>query len=131
MRSVRRIPRKRVERFLLLLLKLLETLKNLLLLLYIPLIAFVRTALNALDGMVARSLKIKNQQWGEVLNEFCDRLSDVALFLGLTFASYTNHNLGFIVIILILLNSYLSILSKAAGGSRQYGGFMGKADRMF
>ncbi len=103
------------------------------LLLYIPVMAFIRTALNALDGMVARSLKVKNQQWGEVLNEFCDRLSDVAIFLGLAWASasYVNHILGYTIIIVILLNSYLSILSKAAGGSRQYGGFMGKADRMF
>jgi len=102
-----------------------------LLLIYIPFMAFIRTALNALDGMVARSLKVKNQQWGEVLNELCDRLSDVAIFLGLAWTSYVNHFLGFTVIIIILLNSYLSILSKAAGGARQYSGFMGKADRMF
>ncbi len=105
--------------------------KNPVLLLYIPVMAFVRTALNALDGMVARTLKVKNQQWGEVLNEFCDRLSDVAILLGLAWTPYVNQALGFTVIIIVLLNSYLSILSKAVGGVRQYGGFMGKADRMF
>lgn len=102
-----------------------------LLLIYIPFMAFIRTALNALDGLVARELKIKNQKFGEVLNEITDRFSDVVIFLGLAFVAYVNLSLGLITIILILLNSYLSILSKAAGGSRQYGGLVGKADRMF
>lgn len=101
-----------------------------LLLLYIPVMAFVRTACNALDGMVARSLKVNNQEFGEVLNEFLDRISDSAIFFGLALANYTNIYLGSVVVIIILLNSYLSIASKAAGGSRQYKGFMGKADRM-
>lgn len=100
------------------------------LLLYIPVMAFVRTACNALDGMVARSLHVKNQAYGEVLNEFLDRISDAAIFFGFALASYTNLVLGSTVVILILLNSYLSIVSKAAGGSRQYKGVMGKADRM-
>lgn len=99
-------------------------------LILVPIIAFVRTALNALDGLVARKLKVKNQEYGEVLNEFFDRISDVAIFYGLALASYTNLVLGSAVVILILLNSYLSIVSKAAGGKRQYGGIMGKADRM-
>lgn len=104
---------------------------NFLLLLLIPLLAFIRTALNALDGLVARELKVKNQQWGEVLNEFIDRLSDVAFFLGIAFFSSTNAFLVFITLISILLVSYLGILGKAAGGKRIYSGLMGKADRMF
>ncbi|MBT4352848.1 CDP-alcohol phosphatidyltransferase family protein [archaeon] len=92
--------------------------------------AFARTALNALDGMIARELKVKNQGFGEVLNEFFDRISDASIFFGLTLASYTNLIIGALAVIFILLNSYLSIVSKAAGGKRQYGGIMGKADRM-
>ncbi len=102
-----------------------------LLLIYIPFMAFVRTALNALDGLVARDLKVINKKFGEVLNEIIDRLSDLAIFLGIAFASYVNVYLAFTSIILILLNSYLAILSKAAGGKRRYEGIMGKADRMF
>jgi phosphatidylglycerophosphate synthase len=100
------------------------------LLIGVPFIAFVRTAFNALDGMVARDLKVPNQGFGEVLNETFDRISDAAIFFGLALASYTNLTLGAIATIAILINSYLSIASKAAGGSRQYGGVMGKADRM-
>jgi|SRR3989344_5693088 len=102
-----------------------------LLLLYIPLMAFVRTALNALDGLIARELKVKNQKFGEVLNELSDRFSDVIIFLGIAFSSFVVIYLAFIVIIFILLNSYLAILSKAAGGKRRYEGIIGKADRMF
>ena len=104
--------------------------KYLLLLIYIPFLSFVRTALNALDGMVARDLNVKNQPFGEVLNEFMDRISDAIIFFGLALTSYTDAILGSAVTIIILLNSYLSIVSKSAGGSRQYGGIIGKADRM-
>ena len=104
---------------------------NIWLLIYIPFIAFIRTALNALDGLVARELKVKNQEYGEVLNEFIDRLSDVAFFFGIILATYTNILLGSITLVVVLLSSYLGIVSKAAGGKRQYIGLMGKADRMF
>lgn len=116
------------------------------LLLLIPVGAFVRTALNALDGMVARAAQntpppVSTQRHpthndaghrpvGEVMNELIDRLCDAIIFLSLAFAPYTDVHLGAVVTVLILINSYLSILSKAAGGSRQYGGIMGKADRM-
>lgn len=99
------------------------------LLLPVPVLVFVRTAFNALDGLVSRSLGIASK-FGEVLNEFLDRVSDAAIFFGLAIAPFSNLKLGSITVIIILLNSYLSIVSKAAGGSRQYGGIMGKADRM-
>lgn len=103
--------------------------KNSWLLLSIPILAFVRTALNALDGLVSRELRIASR-FGEVLNEFFDRISDAAIFWGLALIPFVNPILGGTTVIIILLNSYLSIVSKAAGGTRQYGGFMGKADRM-
>ena len=100
------------------------------LLIIVPFVAFLRTALNALDGMVARELDVANREFGEVLNETLDRISDAALLFGLTLASYTSLTLGAVATITVLITSYLSIVSKAAGGSRQYGGVMGKADRM-
>lgn len=104
---------------------------NMFLLLYIPFIAFIRTAFNALDGMVAREMKVGNQKFGEVLNEFIDRLSDSAFFIGASLAFYANQTLGFLALISVLLVSYLGIVGKSAGGIRQYIGLMGKADRMF
>ncbi len=95
----------------------------------IPPIVLVRTALNALDGLVAKETGLA-RPWGEVLNEFCDRLADVALFGGLALASPSLHLLGACTVVAMLLVSYLAILSRAAGGRRQYAGPMGKADRM-
>jgi CDP-diacylglycerol---glycerol-3-phosphate 3-phosphatidyltransferase len=99
------------------------------LLLVVPLIVLARTALNALDGLVARRTGLA-RPWGEVLNECCDRLSDVALFVGLMFAPGSNVALGAAALVLMLLSSYIGTAAKAAGGHRQYGGIMGKADRM-
>jgi CDP-diacylglycerol--glycerol-3-phosphate 3-phosphatidyltransferase len=98
--------------------------------LLIPLLVFIRIALNALDGMVARANKVNEQARGEFLNEFFDRVSDTAIFLGLTFNPATSILLGVATITVLLLTSYVSIVSKAAGGSRRYEGVMGKADRM-
>ena len=100
-----------------------------LLLLAVPLVAVVRTALNALDGLVAKRTGLA-RPWGEVLNETCDRLADIALLGGVALAPGVYHLLGAVAVVAVLLDSYLAILSKAAGGRRQYGGPMGKADRM-
>ena len=99
------------------------------LLLLLPPVALGRTALNALDGLVAAGAGLA-RPWGEVLNEFCDRLSDVALFTGLAPAPGSDARLGAAALVLMLLSSYLGTLSKAAGGRRQYGGVMGTADRL-
>jgi CDP-diacylglycerol--glycerol-3-phosphate 3-phosphatidyltransferase len=97
-------------------------------LLIIP-VAIGRTALNALDGLVARDTGLA-RPWGEVLNEFSDRLADVALLTGVSFAPGSNYRIGAVVIVVMLLSSYLGTAAKAAGGKRQYVGVMGKADRM-
>ncbi len=98
-------------------------------LLAVPVLALLRTILNALDGMVARAGETA-RPWGEVVNEFTDRLADVAVFGGLALAATTDLLLGAAVVIAILLSSYVGLLSKAAGAERQYGGPLGKADRM-
>ena len=55
---------------------------------------------------------------------------DAALFAGLSLAPNVSFSLGMATIILMLMSSYLGTVAKAAGGRRQYGGIMGKADRM-
>jgi phosphatidylglycerophosphate synthase len=88
-----------------------------------------RTACNALDGLVARRLGVASN-FGEVLNELIDRFSDSTLFICIYFLDATGNTLALFTLVVILLNSFLSILSKAAGGSRRYNGIVGKADRM-
>ncbi len=99
------------------------------LLLAAPAVALTRTALNALDGLVAKRTG-RARPWGEVLNESSDRLADVALLGGLALSGPASVLLGAAAVVAVLLASYLGILAKAAGGVRQYGGVMGKADRM-
>lgn len=99
------------------------------LLLLVPPLAIVRTALNALDGMVAKRTGLA-RPWGEVLNESCDRFADVAFFLGVALAPGSDITLGAAAIVAMLLSSYVGTASKAAGGRRLYLGVMGKADRM-
>jgi len=92
-------------------------------------LALGRLALNALDGLVARREGLA-RPWGEVLNELGDRLADVALLGGLALAPTSDGRLGAVAVVVVLLASYLGLLGKAAGGQREYGGVMGKADRM-
>jgi CDP-diacylglycerol---glycerol-3-phosphate 3-phosphatidyltransferase len=95
----------------------------------LPVGAFLRTACNALDGMVARGLNVSSAV-GEVYNEFMDRISDAAIFFCVGLSHHGEIALAFAATIAILINSYLGIIGKAAGGSRVYIGLIGKADRM-
>jgi CDP-diacylglycerol--glycerol-3-phosphate 3-phosphatidyltransferase len=99
------------------------------LLLAVPVVALVRTALNALDGLVARRLGLA-RPWGEALNEVCDRLADVLLLGSFLLIPGVNLLLGTAALVMVLLASYAGLLGKAVGGRRQYGGILGKADRM-
>lgn len=100
----------------------------LLTLLAIPLL-FIRLALNALDGMLAKQTG-KARAAGEVINELSDRLSDVAIFLSFAFWPDIKVHLVLLAIIAMLIVSYVGVLGKAVGAEREYGGMLGKADRM-
>jgi len=92
-------------------------------------LAIGRLAANALDGLVARDRGLA-RPWGEVFNEFSDRLADAAVLLGLALNPAVIGPLAWGVLGLTLLNSYLGTVAKAAGGKRQFGGLLAKADRM-
>jgi CDP-diacylglycerol--glycerol-3-phosphate 3-phosphatidyltransferase len=89
----------------------------------------IRLLLNLMDGQVARALNLADD-WGEVKNEFGDRLADAMIFGAIGLSGYTEARLALAVVALILLVSYLGILGKALGGRRVYGGLFGKGDRM-
>lgn len=96
----------------------------------LPIGLFVRMALNALDGMMAR---IYNQQSkkGEILNELGDVLSDVALFFPLLKFEAQALYVVVIFICLSIVNEFAGILAKVVSGERRYDGPMGKSDRAF
>ena len=99
------------------------------LLLLVPWWLVVRIACNALDGLVAQRTG-KARAFGEVLNEGTDRLADVILLLGLGITPWASFPLAALATVAVLLSSYAGILGKAVGVDREYGGVLGKADRM-
>lgn len=90
----------------------------------LPAGAFIRTACNALDKMVARGLSAASPMGG-VYNKLLDRLSDAIIFICIGVSGLCTVENAFVATVFVLLNSYTGILAKAAGG-----GIMGEADRM-
>jgi len=97
--------------------------------LVIPLLLLARITLNALDGLVAQATG-KARAFGEVVNEGSDRLSDAAIILGVACSPLSSLKWGVAALTGVFLSSYIGILGKSVGAGRQYGGVLGKADRM-
>jgi CDP-diacylglycerol---glycerol-3-phosphate 3-phosphatidyltransferase len=96
----------------------------------VSMVLFVRMALNAIDGMLAREHKMKSPL-GAILNELCDVISDVALYL--PFALLPEISLWIIVLLVIaaIISEMTGVIAIQIGASRRYDGPMGKSDRAF
>ncbi|AWM79300.1 CDP-alcohol phosphatidyltransferase [Gammaproteobacteria bacterium ESL0073] len=94
----------------------------------VPLWMFIRMALNAIDGMLAREFNQKSGL-GAYLNELCDVIADSALFLVFAFVATVNPLLVVLGVILSLLTEYAGVMAPLVGASRRYDGPMGKSDR--
>lgn len=96
----------------------------------LPIGLFIRMALNALDGMMAR---MYNQQskLGEVLNELGDIVSDLFIYFPLVKFEFSNLYLIIAFLCLSLINEFSGLLGKVISGQRRYDGPMGKSDRAF
>ena len=99
-------------------------------LLVVPAVCFVRMALNAIDGMMARELAMSTQL-GAVLNELGDAVSDLGLYLPLAFISEPARWPIVAFSIGAVLTEFSGVLGPALGASRHYEGPMGKSDRAF
>ncbi len=94
----------------------------------IPLWMFVRMALNAVDGMLAREFGQKSKL-GAYLNEVCDVVSDAALYMPFALiAPFTFFGVA-LVVFLATLSEFVGVLGLAVGASRRYDGPLGKSDR--
>ena len=98
--------------------------------LLIPLWMFVRMALNAIDGMLAREHGQKSRL-GAYLNELTDVVSDAALYLPFALIPPFSPLWTGIVIVLAVVSEFAGVLGLAVGASRRYDGPMGKSDRAF
>ena len=89
---------------------------------------FIRMALNALDGMLAREYNQKSRLGG-MLNELCDIASDTALLLPLMMIPGASAMAVGALVGAAALSEAAGLAAQATGGARRYDGPLGKSDR--
>lgn len=94
----------------------------------LPVCLFLRMALNALDGILAREHR-QQSRLGALLNEMGDVVADAALFAPLALLPGVPAVLVACVIWLALLTEFAGTLGLLIGASRRYDGPCGKSDR--
>lgn len=99
-------------------------------LLLLPVVLFIRMALNAIDGMLAREHDMKSPE-GAILNELGDVVSDAALYLPLAFVPGFRPAMIVLVVLLAALSEMAGVVAVQIGASRRYEGPLGKSDRAF
>ena len=96
----------------------------------IPIVLFVRMALNAIDGMLAREFDMKSRL-GAVLNELGDVISDAALYLPFAMVPGISAIAVILVVVLGIVSEMTGVIAIQIGATRRYDGPMGKSDRAF
>jgi CDP-diacylglycerol--glycerol-3-phosphate 3-phosphatidyltransferase len=99
-------------------------------LLLLPVVLFLRMALNAMDGMLAREHNQKSAL-GAILNELGDVVADVGLYLPLAVVPGFDPWLVVGVVILSIFTEMTGVIGVQIGASRRYDGPLGKSDRAF
>jgi len=108
-----------------------------------PLIGVILVLLNAffdvLDGALSRYLGIASPV-GDYLDHVFDRYADTAIVVGILIWGITGTNawtcpvpawvIGIVAITGVLLSSYMGTQAQAVGLKRNYGGILGRADRL-
>ena len=98
--------------------------------LLIPVWLFLRMALNAIDGMMAREHHMKSALGG-FLNELTDVVSDAALYLPFALVTGISAETVICIVFVSLLAEMTGVVAVQVGASRRYDGPMGKSDRAF
>jgi CDP-diacylglycerol--glycerol-3-phosphate 3-phosphatidyltransferase len=99
-------------------------------LLLLPAVLFLRMALNAIDGMLAREHDMKSRL-GAVLNELGDVIADAALYLPLAAVPGFPGWLVAGLVMAGILVEMTGVVAVQIGASRRYDGPVGKSDRAF
>jgi len=90
----------------------------------------IGSVLDSADGLLARATD-QTSALGDYLDHVADRFADVAILLGLTFSPWVHLEAGVFAIAGTLLTSYMGTQAQAVGAGRDYGGLLGRADRLF
>ncbi len=99
-------------------------------LLLLPPVLFLRMALNAIDGMLAREHHMQSAL-GAVLNELGDVVSDAVLYLPLALHPGLPAALVVGIVLLGIVAETSGVVAVQIGASRRYDGPLGKSDRAF
>jgi CDP-diacylglycerol--glycerol-3-phosphate 3-phosphatidyltransferase len=100
------------------------------LLLILPAFLFLRMAMNAIDGMLAREFGQKSDL-GAYLNELTDVISDAFLYLPFAYLGMFDPLWIGITIVLAVISETAGTIGVMIGVARRYDGPMGKSDRAF
>jgi archaetidylinositol phosphate synthase len=92
-------------------------------------LVLANAVLDALDGIIARSTGSASPA-GNFLDHALDRYADLFILAGLSFSSFGDLRFGLLAITGIFLTSYLGTQAEAVGLKRDYGGLLGRADRL-
>jgi len=92
------------------------------------LLLVIHLVLNTLSRIAAEQQGKAEPSW-QLVSEFSDRMSDVAILLGLTFSPLVDKMVGLLVIICVLMVSYVGVLGQALASERIRIGVLGKAER--
>ena len=98
--------------------------------LMIPVWLFLRMALNAIDGMLAREHDMQSNLGG-ILNELSDVVSDAALYLPFAFVAGISAEVIVLIVLLSVFTEMAGVVAVQVGASRRYDGPLGKSDRAF
>lgn len=98
-------------------------------LLLLPVALFLRMALNAIDGMLARE-HAQQSKLGAILNELGDVVGDAAMYLPLALRPGFPVAAIVVFVLLGIVVEMTGVIGVQIGASRRYDGF-GKSDRAF
>ncbi|MFA1611159.1 CDP-alcohol phosphatidyltransferase family protein [Halobellus rubicundus] len=89
---------------------------------------FLNGWLDLVDGALARAQGV-DSDGGDLLDHVLDRYADIAMLVGLA-AGIDAYGLGLAAVTGVLMTSYLGTQIQAVGLGREYGGLVGRADRL-
>lgn len=85
------------------------------------LLAWMGGALDVLDGIVAREKGLCSR-WGDFLDHFFDRVSDLSLMAGWVIGARIHFTVAIVTLVAVMLNGYVGTQIEASFGRRVYGG---------
>jgi archaetidylinositol phosphate synthase len=84
---------------------------------------------DGLDGKVARLIGQSSRR-GDFIDHVFDRYADIFMIGAIAVSAWCNPYVGIMAIIGVMLTSYMGTQAQALGCGRNYGGLLGRADRL-